>query len=523
MECSVLKEAGWTPTKPSSTVLTVEVKPGRQSEGRDMVKRILGSVGLLLAGALAGFFVAYLFQARAKPPLQFWHRNVLGDDFGRENDGDSLAEYLSREAALFGELEGLVRGGGSVDPALVLDRYDPSSPSNPANHPRNWNRTYELLPDEPRGGALLIHGLSDSPYSTRAVGGVLRDRGYYVLGLRVPGHGTLPGALTVTTWRDWSEAVRVAARHVHDRVGPDEPFVILGYSNGAALAVDYTLGAIQRRGDPPPTRLVFLSPALSVAPLARLARFQRRLALLPGLEQLAWQSNRPEFDPFKYSSFPVRAGEEIYELTSRLAARLERLADDGTLDAFPPVLVFQSVADATIPPSGVVDRLLSRLPPGDSELVLFDVNRSAPKGLFRDSGHDAFLHSLTENTGLPFGLTVVTNAAPDSTAVIANWRRAGRTDWTRTALDLEWPPMVYSLSHVAIPFPPDDPVYGTGETDGAPAVLNIGGVAARGERGMLALPMDLLMRLRYNPFFPYLEQRLVQVLGSTRIESKQTP
>lgn len=54
-----------------------------------------------------------------------------------------------------------------------------------------------------------------------------------------------------------------------------------------------------------------MSPALAVAPLAR---FQRRLAVLPGLEQLAWRSVRPEFDPFKYSSFPVRAGEEIYEL-----------------------------------------------------------------------------------------------------------------------------------------------------------------------------------------------------------------
>ncbi len=486
---------------------------GRQGEGSGVVKRILRSVGLLVAGALSGLFMAYLLQARAKPPLQFWHRPILGQDFGRKNAGESLAEYLSREAALFDRLEDVVRRRGAVDQALVLDRYDPASPSNPVNHPRNWNRTYEFPSDDPRGGVLLIHGLSDSPYSTRAAGEVFRDQGYYVLGLRVPGHGTLPGALTATTWRDWSEAVRLGARHVGDRAGPDRPFVILGYSNGAALAVDYTLGALEGRGDPRPTQLVFLSPALVVAPLARLARFQRRLALLPGLEQLAWRSNRPEFDPFKYSSFPVRAGEEIYALANRLRGRLERLSDDGALDAFPPVLVFQSVVDATIPPSGVVDRLLSRLGPGDSELVLFDVNRSAPMGLFRDSGHDAFLHSLMDDTRLPFGVTVVTNAAPDSTAVVAKRRRVGQTDWIETALDLDWPPMVYSLSHVAIPFPSDDPVYGTGETDGEPGVLNIGGVAARGERGMLALPMDLLMRLRYNPFFPYLAQRLVEESG----------
>ena len=478
-----------------------------------MIKRMLWAVGWLLAGALSGVFVVYVLQARAQPPLQPWHRPVLGDDFRRENAGESLAQYLSREAALFDRLDEIVRGRGSDHLTLVLDRYDPSSPSNPANHPRNWNRTYEFTPDEPRGGVLLIHGLSDSPYSTRAAGQVFRDRGYYVLGLRVPGHGTIPGALTATTWRDWSEAVRLAARHVADRSGSDKPFVILGYSNGAALAVDYTLGAIEGRDDPRPTRLVFLSPALVVAPQARLARFQRRLAALPGLGQLAWLSNRPEFDPFKYSSFPVRAGEEIYELTSQLADRLERRSDDRTLDAFPPVLAFQSVVDATVPPSGVVDHLLSRLAPGNSELVLFDVNRSAPAGLFRGSGHDAFLRSLMDDTRLPFGLTLVTNTAPDSTAVVAKRRLAGHSDWIETALDLDWPPMVYSLSHVAIPFPSDDPVYGTGETDGEPGVLNIGGVAARGERGILALPTDLLMRLRYNPFFPYLAQRLVEESG----------
>ena len=75
--------------------------------------------------------------------------------------------------------------------------------------------------------------------------------------------------------------------------------------------------------------------------------------------------------------------------------------------------------------------------------------------------------------------------------------------------------MVYSLSHVALPFPPDDPVYGSGEAVGEPGVLNIGGVAPRGERGLLALPMDLLMRLRYNPFFPYLAERLVEEIGHT--------
>ena len=227
---------------------------------------------------------------------------------------------------------------------------------------------------------------------------------------------------------------------------------------------------------------------------------------------LAWLSNRPEFDPYKYSSFPVRAAEEIHDLTSDVGRRLERLESEQRLDALPPVLVFQSVVDSTIPPAGVVDRLLSRLEPGQAELVLFDVNRNAPPGLLRDTSSESFLHSLRQDASLPFGLTIVTNASPESREVVAERRRPGASVWERTELDLTWPPMVYSLSHVAIPFAPDDPVYGDvgGKPGGESDVINIGGLAARGERGLLALPTDLLMRLRYNPFFPYLAERLRQ-------------
>ena len=472
-----------------------------------MIKKILWATGWMLLGAFGGLFVAYLLQARMQPPLQFWHSPILGDDFRAKNAGETFDAYLSRERALYGKLDEIVRDRGDRESGLVLDRYDPDSPSNPANHPNDWNRTFEMQPEETIGGVLLIHGLSDSPYSVRAAAEVFRDEGFYALGLRVPGHGTVPGGLTASGWKDWREAVRVAAHHVAERVEPGQPFAIFGYSNGAALAVDYTLGAME--GDEPvPTDLVFLSPALAVTKLAALAGFQRRLSALPGLRKLAWNSNQPEFDPFKYSSFPVRAGEEIYGLTSQLTTRLQRMSEQGALDGFPRVLAFQSIVDATIPPAGVVDHLLSRLPPGDSELVLFDVNRQSPQGLFKNSRHERFLASLVEDEGLPFGLTVITNASAETDAVVVRRRDVGETEWSEAPLDLHWPRGVYSLSHVAIPFPPDDPVYGRRDEGGDPGILNLGGVEARGERGLLALPMDLLMRLRYNPFFPYLEERL---------------
>ena len=46
---------------------------------------------------------------------------------------------------------------------------------------------------------LLLHGYSDSPYSLRGFGAMMRDAGAHVVGLRIPGHGTAPSALKYTT------------------------------------------------------------------------------------------------------------------------------------------------------------------------------------------------------------------------------------------------------------------------------------------------------------------------------------
>jgi alpha-beta hydrolase superfamily lysophospholipase len=61
--------------------------------------------------------------------------------------------------------------------------------------PRIWNRTFELVPEKTQGGALLLHRRTDSLYSLCRIGEILHAKGGYVLGLRLPGHGTIPGAL----------------------------------------------------------------------------------------------------------------------------------------------------------------------------------------------------------------------------------------------------------------------------------------------------------------------------------------
>lgn len=110
---------------------------------------------------------------------------------------------------------------------------------------------------------------------------------------------------------------------------------------------------------------------------------------------------------------------------------------------------------------------------------------------------------------LPFHLTVVTNANPRSDEVVARTKPAGATAIARDPLGSRWPDGVFSLSHVAIPFAPDDPLYGAGSQAGAgDDKITLGNVVIRGERNLLEIPDSYFIRLRHNPFFSYLAERL---------------
>ena len=65
-----------------------------------------------------------------------------------------------------------------------------------------------------QGGVLLLHGLTDSPYSLRALALTLNAHGYRVLGLRLPGHGTAPSGLVTLKWQDMAAAARIAMAHL---------------------------------------------------------------------------------------------------------------------------------------------------------------------------------------------------------------------------------------------------------------------------------------------------------------------
>ena len=469
-------------------------------------RRMLVAVPAGLLALAIGAWGYFVFDG---PEPQPWHRASLDREFraDRASEIRSIADYRRLEDGLFAQLQDEIYARTGPATESPFNRYARGSHSDPEIWPVNWNRTFEIRPTDPVGGAVLLHGMSDSPYSLRSIGAELGARGLQVVGLRLPGHGTAPSGLLSFRVEDMEAATRIAMRDLRRQLGPDKPIYLVGYSNGAALAVSYAVSVQEGEPLPRAAGLVLISPAIGVSRLAMIGRVRLGVSELPGCGRAAWSEIALEVDPFKYQSFTFHAGGEVQRLTSHLARRVDRLAKGGALAGFPPVLAFLSTVDSTIRADAVVDALLGRLPPGSSELVLFDVNRSAAAQSLLVDDPGPLTGRLLALPQRPFALTVITNV-DSSTRQVKELRAAALTGrQTETPLDLQWPRGVFSLSHLALPFPPDDPLYGS-ETAEAREHVQLGRLEVRGENGVLRLPTWMLIRQRSNPFHAYMLRRI---------------
>ncbi len=477
---------------------------------RRWVRRLLALLATHAVVTLVAVFVAFVIgwaiASRGYRDLEPWHRAGPASEFVAADaaTGYTLDDYLAQEAVIFAELDALIDDAWAGATESVLSRYRAGSPTDPRSVlDRNWNRTFVLEPDgEPVGGVLLVHGLSDSPYSMRALAQQLRASGWLAVGLRVPGHGTTPHALAEASIADWKAAVRVAAAGVRQRVG-DAPTIMVGFSNGGALVVSETLREIDA-GTVHTDGLVLISPMIGVSPFAQLTRVSHVLSWMKPFEKFAWLRVEAEIDPFKYCSFSQNQSERAWLLTKRVEARIATLHKRGKLGAMPPILAFQSVVDSTVSAQALVDRLMSKLPRvpdvgGEHRLVLFDVNARAMEADLLKDGVDRVATSLLAGPASDFALTVV-GTNDDTGAVASIHRPAGSTEASTTPLDLRWPADVFSLSHGCLAIPADDPILGTADAT-VVSGLPFGTLSMRGETGVLSLSPSWLIRQRFNPFF----------------------
>jgi len=478
---------------------------------RAFLARWTGRLALVCLGALVLFLGIRVWQVGHAPPLEPWHTEVPHDLTAADLAGMDWQGYLAAEDRVMAEVRAEVTD--RLDPAerQPFNRYFSGSPIYPERFATNWNRSQVLEPaGEPLGAMVFVHGLTDAPYSGRHIAGAYRDRGWLAIVPRMPAHGTVPAALTDVDWEDWVAAVQVAVREARRRIGPGKPLHLVGFSNGGALVLMHALDAIEDPSLGVPDRLVLLSPMIGVTAFARFAGIAGWPAFFPAFANAAWLSVVPEFIPFKYNSFPINGARQSFQLTRALQGRIDRMARAGQLGRLPPILTFQSVVDFTVSTRAIITALYARLPANGSELVLFDLNRTIKFGPLLSGSADLILNRVLPAPPRNWRTVVLANASPGDPAIVARITEAGATAETVQPLSLAYPPEVFSLSHVALPFPLEDGLYGLHPDPKDDFGVQLGAIATRGERGALIMSLDSLMRMSSNPFFPYMIGRIEQ-------------
>lgn len=298
--------------------------------------------GMVVGIVLVVLLAVRVYLSQQGPELHPWHTWRADEMSVRELDNADFAGYLAREKAIFTDLDNAVTAKTAGEDQTPLNRYYRQSLVWPGQFAPDANRSFVLMPaGKPRGAVVLLHGLTDSPYSVRHLAVNYQQHGFVAVVLRLPGHGTAPGALTDVDWEMWLAATRLAVREATRLTGNNVPLHLVGYSNGGALAMKYALDALEDPALRKPQQMILLSPMIGVTSFARFAGFAGLPALLPPFAKAAWLNISPEYNPYKYNSFPVNAARQSWLLTKALQEQIGREARENRLANLPPVLAFQ--------------------------------------------------------------------------------------------------------------------------------------------------------------------------------------
>ena len=465
--------------------------------------------GILAVVVVVTLFVGRVVETQRGPPLRVWHTYVPEELSVDEMERTDWAGYVKAEAALFERLGAELKSGLEDEDRIPGNRYFDGSPIYPPRFQQDWNRSYVLEPDGPPLGAVVfLHGLTDSPYSLRHIARLYRAAGWVSVAPRLPAHGTVPAALSTVEVEEWHAATRLAVREARRRAGPSAPLHIVGFSNGGALAMMYALDALGDKALPRPDRL---RPHLphdrgdQLRPLRRAGRAPRHAA---ALRQGGLALQHAGVQPVQVQLVPGERRHPVPPADAGAAGPDRPLRARGAPREIAPILTFQSVLDYTVHTRAIIDALYAHLPRNGSELVLFDLNRAALFSPLLRSSMETLVERMLPAPPRNYRTTIITNGGPDDREEVARVIEAGQTTATVRPLGLYYPQDVFSLSHVALPFPPGDALYGL-QPDGTEDYgIALGAMAGRGERGALVVSLDALLRVSSNPFFAYVIERV---------------
>ncbi|VAX21654.1 Lysophospholipase, partial [hydrothermal vent metagenome] len=204
-------------------------------------------------------------------------------------------------------------------------------------------------------GILLVHGLSDSPYLTRAIGEHFQSRCFLVRSILLPGHGTVPGDLLDINDEEWIKAVDYGLYTIK---GVAQNVYIGGYSTGGALAIYEGLRHEEIKA------IILFSPAIgfknSYTGLAlRLYRHVRR-----------WlEGRRDDLDFAKYETFATNAVVELAEIMDKNRAEAEKTGKLMT-----PLFAALSYEDISVSADKTIRFFSKYLASPESRMILYARN-----------------------------------------------------------------------------------------------------------------------------------------------------
>ena len=134
------------------------------------LKHTLKAVSYSTVGALVVLVTVFVVYLNGRADLQVWHLAELDEEFTADSGVETFTDYLALEERLFSQLDELVYAKIKPDQQQTINRYNRGSLSDPERWSPNWNRSFTLNAESPKAAILLLHGMSDSPYSLRHLG-----------------------------------------------------------------------------------------------------------------------------------------------------------------------------------------------------------------------------------------------------------------------------------------------------------------------------------------------------------------
>ena len=190
---------------------------------------------------------------------------------------------------------------------IVTETYQQLAKKN------QWSKTpkvsqlvapFELTQNTNEKAILLIHGLTDSPFSFHDLSQFFYQQGFTVRTLLLPGHGVAPSELLNTDYQAWQQAATFA---IDQTLNDYEQVYLGGLSTGGALIFNYLMQ--QKQVDEKIKGLFMWSPATKAkSDLAWLAQY------IDGIPFVDWIDLDADIDFAKYESFPYNAGAQVHAL-----------------------------------------------------------------------------------------------------------------------------------------------------------------------------------------------------------------